>query len=129
MDAVFTDIILHVHDFRVRQGSKARFQHTQHIILAKVQAKHPKQRQEILRISAHQNRLILLRVKRNPGCGKRQRQQRRQRILFTDGDSHILPLDSCPVPVDQGLTSVLAFQIGVLCIIDMHVGHVRNFRL
>ena len=125
VNAVFTGIVFHIHDVRGRERCKAGFDHSQDIILAEIQAQNPKKRQEILRVPAHQNRLILLCVKGNTRGGKRERKKRWQRILFADGNRHILPRDAVAVPVDQRLAGMLAFQIGILCVINPHMGHVR----
>ena len=125
MYAVFTGIVFHIHDVRGRERCKAGFDHSQDIILAEIQAQNPKKGQEILRVPAHQNRLILLRVKGNPRGRKRERKKGRKRVLLTDSNRHILPRNAVAVPVDQRLAGMLAFQIGILGVINPHMGHIR----
>ena len=125
MNTIFTDIVFHIHDVRGRERCKASLDHPQDIVLAEIQAQNPKKRQEILRVPAHQNRLILLCVKGNPGGGKREREKGRKRVLLTDSNRHILPRNAVAVPVDQRLASMLAFQIGILGVINPHMGHIR----
>ena len=126
MNPVFTGIVLQIHHLIGLQVRKAGFDQPQHIFPAEIQPQNSQQRQEILPIAAHQNRLILFYVKRNPRRGQRHRQQRRKRILLTDLDRHLLPGNASPMPVNQRLTGMLAFQIRVSCIVHVNVGHIRH---
>ena len=128
MNPVLADIVFHIHDILRRQRREACLDHPQDIVLAEVQAQDPQQRQEILSVSAHQDGLILFCVKGDAGGGKCQREKRWQRVLLTDGNRHILPRNSLPVPGDQRLAGVLTLQIGILGVIDPYMGHIRYFR-
>ena len=126
VDAVLPGIVFHVHDLFRRHVREAGLDQPQHVPPAEVQPQNPQQRQEILRVSAHQNRLVLLRVEGDAARGKRQRQQRRQRVLLAHRNGHVLPGNARPVPVDQRLAGMLAFQIGVFRVVHADMGHVRN---